>query len=262
MHEADIYGHLCIGTTPLDDEMLSTLIGVPLKQVRLSLKELKKWGVFSFTDEGTIYSRRMVRDEERSRRSRLNGKKGGNPSLKNQSLSGSWVNPEDNPEVKAQKPEARYQSPESIVSSLRSETNAVFEENPKSKLPVKKRKRNYSQAFEQFWSAWREVGGGGDKAPAFEGFLKLDEQDRQQASDLARPWFLNWRQNHPDASPIHASTYLNKRRFDGFEPGRVVPFRPTSANSSKMCNTERVFAAFDSPEIQEFKRAFDNRQHS
>jgi hypothetical protein len=92
------------------DEALSRLIDVPLKAVRSSLKELARNGVYSVTDDGIILSRRMVRDEMKARSNRDNGARGGNPALKNQGVSQGSVNPTDNGQVKAQIPDARYQS--------------------------------------------------------------------------------------------------------------------------------------------------------
>lgn len=76
----------------------------------------------------------------------------------------------------------------------------------------------YSDGFETFWKSWKAKGGGGDKAPAHDGWKKLNVSDREFAANAAVPWFEAWRKSAPDATAIHASTYLNKRRFDGFEP--------------------------------------------
>lgn len=63
MHKATPYGHLLVnGIQPsLDD--LARLAGAPLKDTRAALAELESKAVFSRTDDGTIYSRKMVRDE-------------------------------------------------------------------------------------------------------------------------------------------------------------------------------------------------------
>ena len=51
--------------------------------------------MFSRDADGALYSRRMRRDEERAAVNRVNGRAGGNPSLK------AGVNPAVNPSVKA-----------------------------------------------------------------------------------------------------------------------------------------------------------------
>jgi hypothetical protein len=115
MHEATPYGHLTINGKAVSEKQLAALCGGSPDEITDLLLELEASGVFSRKKNGVIFSRRMERDEIKSRKNRENGEKGGNPSLskdneKEQSL---------NPEVKAQKPEARSQSPEaesSIVS--------------------------------------------------------------------------------------------------------------------------------------------------
>ena len=112
MHEAVPYGHLVINGNPVTDTMLSKLADVPLKAIKLALKELGRAGVFSVTDGEIIFSRRMVRDDLKARSNKDNGGKGGNPVLINQGLSDSSDNPKDNQVVKAHIPDTRYQIPD------------------------------------------------------------------------------------------------------------------------------------------------------
>jgi len=67
MHQADPYGHLLVYGNAPTDEQLAVLAGAPPSQVPDLLVELEKAGVFSRTRTGTIYSRRMTR-EERARK--------------------------------------------------------------------------------------------------------------------------------------------------------------------------------------------------
>lgn len=99
MHEADPYGHLYVAGAPADTKVLAAVIGVDEVTVKGAVKELKSKGVFSLTDGGVIYSRRMIRDENRRKTNKENGGSGGNPILKNQQLRRSSVNPPDNPAV-------------------------------------------------------------------------------------------------------------------------------------------------------------------
>lgn len=103
MHEADTYGHLLINGSAPTAKQIAALVSATPGQVEALLAELKAAGVPSFTAEGVIYSRRMVRDRERQERDKANGKKGGNPSLN------GGVNPPDNGGDKAHMPEARSQ---------------------------------------------------------------------------------------------------------------------------------------------------------
>ncbi|HEX6991908.1 MAG TPA: hypothetical protein VF151_08475 [Gemmatimonadales bacterium] len=112
MHEAEPYGHLIIaGQRPTPDD-LAALVGIAPATVRKALAELESRNVFSRTDDGTIYSRKMVRDKAKLERDRANGKRGGNPEVMTPDNGG--VNPRDNegvnPPDKAQKPEARSQN--------------------------------------------------------------------------------------------------------------------------------------------------------
>ncbi|WP_146617700.1 hypothetical protein [Rhodoplanes serenus] len=117
MHEAEPYGHLVLGGRAMDYGTLSQLIAVEPGHVKRAVKELEAKGVFSRTDDGTIYSRRMVRDKNKEEMRRQNGAKGGNPNLINQrdrsSLDNMKDKATDNARLSPQKPEARNQKPES-----------------------------------------------------------------------------------------------------------------------------------------------------
>lgn len=102
MHEADPYGHLVVKGVAVEPGMLAKMVGIGLKECRNLLATLRQVGVFSETEAGVIYSRRMTRDYAKALRDKEFGKKGGNPALT------GGVNPTD----KAQKPEARDQIPE------------------------------------------------------------------------------------------------------------------------------------------------------
>jgi hypothetical protein len=63
MHCSEPYGHLAIDGAHLQEPALSRLLGVPPRQLASLLRDLEEVGVFSRTEEGVIYSRRMVKDE-------------------------------------------------------------------------------------------------------------------------------------------------------------------------------------------------------
>jgi hypothetical protein len=81
MHDGEPYGHLTAGGEPITIEQLARMVGVPLKKARAWFKELSDRKVFSRTENGVIYSRRMVRDEHIRNVRAEAGKKGGNPKL-------------------------------------------------------------------------------------------------------------------------------------------------------------------------------------
>ncbi len=92
MHEAEPYGHLLINCRAPSHRQMAALFGVTEKDVVAMVTELEEAGVFSRTPEGVIYSRRMVKDEARRSKARVDGRKGGNPNLR-----GKEVEDTDNP---------------------------------------------------------------------------------------------------------------------------------------------------------------------
>ncbi len=110
MHGAEPYGHLLVNGLPVNEKQLASLSGAPLRETINAIVELESCGVFSRTADGTIYSRKMVRDFEKEQSDRSNGKGGGNPKIR------KGVNPPVNQEApldddggKPQKLEARGQ---------------------------------------------------------------------------------------------------------------------------------------------------------
>lgn len=82
MHECKPYGHLVLpGGLSMNEPQAARLIGVDIREYRTALAELEAVTVFSRKDDGTIYSRRMVRDEALRNVRALAGSKGGNPAL-------------------------------------------------------------------------------------------------------------------------------------------------------------------------------------
>lgn len=83
MHEAEPYGHLLIDGKKPSLADIGALIGRPKAEVTKAFLELGGRGVFSQTDDGVVFSRRMVRDHERSEEGRRQvEKRGGNWSPK------------------------------------------------------------------------------------------------------------------------------------------------------------------------------------
>lgn len=83
MHESDRRGYLLNNGKPITQDKLARMTGSSSEEVSQCLGELEDSGVFSCTPHGCIYSRRMVRDEERRQRAIEHGRRGGNPALKN-----------------------------------------------------------------------------------------------------------------------------------------------------------------------------------
>jgi hypothetical protein len=76
MHDGEPYGYLAIGGKPISPDQLAGLVGRPAREVKLLLQELADVQVYSVSESGLIFSRRMVRDEELRRRRGEHGMKG------------------------------------------------------------------------------------------------------------------------------------------------------------------------------------------
>lgn len=82
MHEAKPLGSLLIGSAQVNLDDLARSAGAERKEVDRLLKELEAKSVFSRDPDGTIFSRRIRRDEERAERNAERGETGGNPDIR------------------------------------------------------------------------------------------------------------------------------------------------------------------------------------
>jgi hypothetical protein len=81
MHEGSPYGHLKVGDKVILPSNLARMVGDSAEVVADWLLELSQAGVYETTDEGVIYSKRMIRDENLRQIRAAGGSKGGNPAL-------------------------------------------------------------------------------------------------------------------------------------------------------------------------------------
>ena len=112
MHEASPYGHLLVNGRCPTDAQVAVLVGAPPDQIAAMLGELEAAGVFSRTRDGTIYSRKLTRMAKKAATARNNGRKGGNPNLRNDEVNSASDKGEDKAGDKTQKPEARTREKE------------------------------------------------------------------------------------------------------------------------------------------------------
>lgn len=84
MHLSPRRGYLLAATgSPISPEQLARLTGCSADEVTRLLAELSSSGAYSCTDDGIVYSRRMVREEgKREKCSDAGRKGGGNPTFK------------------------------------------------------------------------------------------------------------------------------------------------------------------------------------
>lgn len=114
--KADPTGYVTVNGRPLGVTDIARLAGVTETECESLLSELDRNGVFSRTRNGTIYSRRMMRDAKRRQIAQKNGKSGGNPNLSKDKEKSPPDNPLVKGRLKTQEPEAKSQEPEREVA--------------------------------------------------------------------------------------------------------------------------------------------------
>lgn len=129
MHEGEPYGHLTLNGKVVLPPILAKICGTSIEEVEILIAELEGVGVFSRTEEGVIYCRRMVRDE-RNRQVRAEG---GFKSL-------------DNPNVPKPKTPEGIPSPKTEGIPSDSPSGESFEGSPSSSSSSLKEKRSRSQS--------------------------------------------------------------------------------------------------------------------
>jgi len=143
MHEGEPRGHLTInGRVPKLDEIAS-LVGRPEREVEKAFGELARLQVFSLAN-GAIYSRRMVRDEEKAQGGRDDANKG----WANRSPIG---NPNGVPNGECTKNESgipNTYSPESRKKEVDANASTPASKNPPAK---RGRKANPRQTLPDRW---------------------------------------------------------------------------------------------------------------
>lgn len=145
-HECEPYGHLVINSRPMTGQQIARLVGLSAKDFAALFDELDAAGVASKTDEGAIYSRRMVRDEDvRAKRAAggadgaehgvkgaVHGSKGGRPK-KARGVSEPPLNP---PPSSSSSPSGNSEAAASDAAAAAAADPAkVVDPDPKAKTP-------------------------------------------------------------------------------------------------------------------------------
>jgi hypothetical protein len=115
MHEGTPYGYLKVGAKVIREVNLAVMVGVNLEVVTRLLAELEECGVFSRDEDGCIFSRRMVKDENTRNARAAGGKLGGNPLLVKRKVNLS-------PNLPSETKDNRKPTPSSSSSSSTSST--------------------------------------------------------------------------------------------------------------------------------------------
>lgn len=128
MHECRPYGYLTVNGKGATQVQAANLVGVPLGEFRKLLAELEAAGVPSRTDDGTIYSRRMVKDEHSRAARAAGGKLGADHGVK----GGDFGKLGGRPRKQSTTPDSE---PGSIPASTAQTDNATPVEKPPSNPP-------------------------------------------------------------------------------------------------------------------------------
>jgi hypothetical protein len=188
---------------PVSDEQLARMTGGSSEQVSRLLRELEDSGVFSRTEHGTIYSRRMIRDERKRRACSEAGKKGGGnpdfngtkdlrPTFKGPSKGGRKGDAKQNP------------NPSSSSSTSYKKLTPL---PPEGGLDAR-------SLFLIFWECYPlKV----KKPKALAAFLKLKPDrallDRMLEAIDRQKQCRTWRKDNGQFIP-HPSTWLNNRQWE------------------------------------------------
>lgn len=97
------------------------------------------------------------------------------------------------------------------------------------------------QGFDDFWDCWPSKT---NKEAARKAWKKLSIEDKREAYRAVKDgWFDKWRASQPDANPIHASSYLNGKRWnDQFSAPALKVFNGGSYGKSTSKSQSRLDA--------------------
>lgn len=221
MHDGEPYGHLTINGKPATLRQIARFCGETEKDATRLVAELEESGVFSRADDGTIYSRRMVKDKAISDRGAIDGKTGGNPALKPTKLkvvkgggNGGGLTGGDNP--------SRYGSGYRGAQTLEAEAESEARVPPIAPHPQVKAAAGAADiSFAEFWQVYpRKVGKDAARKSWGNAVKRATIPDIMAA--LARQVWPVDRQFIP-----HPSTWLNQGRWQD-DPLAAAP-APTDA---------------------------------
>lgn len=210
MHESTLVGYLLLNGKKPTPEQLARVLGDSLQDLSTWLDELAAAGVYSETEDGIVYSRRMVSDHERAEKGRADVALRWGPKQKTSENTQRDPSADPNRVPSSvsitQRPEAREQSKNTVGTKV--PTGPDLAED---------------QGFEEFWKAYPRTPNM-SKQEARKAWAKLGKEGALpegpkvlQAVEAYKRFLLEQskgrREPHPAA---HAVTWLNQRRFEGF----------------------------------------------
>ncbi len=193
---------------PVQEEQLARMTGCSARQVSRLSQELENSGVFSRTEHDTIYSRRMVKDEQVRQVRSSAGKLGGNPQIAGKTVDFCLSKNQANPNHRSNQ-NGGFSSSTSSSSSA-SEDNTPLP--PAGGLDAQ-------SLFLIFWECYPlKV----KKPKALAAFLKLKPDrallDRMLEAIERQKQTRAWRKNNGQFIPHPASWLANRQWEDSIQP--------------------------------------------
>jgi hypothetical protein len=203
--------------TPLSSSQIARMTGCDTDEAAHLLQELEDAGVFSRTEHGVIYSRRIARDERQREVNRENGKRGGNPKLTNSVKRNS--NPPVNRKINRNLTPSSSSSSSSSTSVLNTEDSSAVAkpttkppsvENPVLEFPCVGQQKIWGLTESQV-SAWSELYPGLDvlgecrKALAW-----VQANERKTASGMPK-FLVRWLNKASDGSRSRSGSVEGKQ---------------------------------------------------
>lgn len=203
MHEAQPYGHLLLNGERLEDDALARMTGASVDEVSAWKAELRKAGVLSVARNGSIFSRRMVKDDAASKKGR---------SAINLRWSQDAANKRENSSpIRVPKAAASTQIPETRENSLVLEVPSADQTQPSKLLGI-------AEKFDAFRQAYPRREGADPREPARKRFEQMMKSgvDPDLIIAGARAFAAAEAKRGKIGTPYipHSASWLNRRGWE------------------------------------------------
>lgn len=210
MHRAEPYGHLVVNGRPVTDAQLAILAGAPPDRVPALMAELATAGVSSRNRAGVVYSRRMTRDEKRSKdgeTAKITGAKV--PGSRRHQAFDKTIDKMTTYKVDGKVVE---QPPSPQMPEARKEPTARTESKPQTSITNGRAPPGAVIDFEfaEFWRVYPRRDDKGHAVKAFKAARRKVEQET--LVEAAKRYAASRRGEDPHFTPL-ASTWLNGERW-------------------------------------------------
>ncbi len=226
-HECEPYGHLMLNGKPMQAAQLARILSLTAKECQRLLDELEVAGVFAKTAEGTIYSKRMVRDwnnleawadigRNNGHKGGEHGAKGGRPRKGEKPPTGVSDNP---PQGVLNNPPPPVKNNPQITPSSSSSSSSSSDLNPPNPLWG----NGEHPLFTKFWGVYPRQARRPEAAKAFAAINPSGEllSTILAALDVQRRW-PQWVKDNGDKIPFPAK-WLSERGWEDKPPEKLRP---------------------------------------